>query len=91
MAQSIAQSILTWSVSLELYKKWLVTISALRGPENLGSAPAPAMVGEHSGAFGMRFGSAPNYSPGDPDPSDPNEEVPKTGALQSAPGFLGPP
>ncbi|KAF8673493.1 hypothetical protein RHS04_07657 [Rhizoctonia solani] len=30
-------------------------------------------------------------SPSNPNSSDPNEEVPKTGALQSPPGFLGPP
>ncbi|KAF8675623.1 hypothetical protein RHS04_06662 [Rhizoctonia solani] len=34
--------------------------------------------------------SAPKSSPSNPDSSDPNEEAPKTGALQSAPGFLGP-
>ncbi|ELU44429.1 hypothetical protein AG1IA_01542 [Rhizoctonia solani AG-1 IA] len=43
---------------LPLKLSWLITISALRGPENLGSAPALAIVGEHSGAFGMRPGSA---------------------------------
>ncbi|KAF8678294.1 hypothetical protein RHS04_05683 [Rhizoctonia solani] len=65
--------------------------SALRGPENLESAPGLAIVGEHSGAFGMMLGSARKCSPSNPDPLDPNEEVPKGGALQSAPGFLGPP
>ncbi|GAB1528535.1 hypothetical protein RhiTH_011729 [Rhizoctonia solani] len=30
----------------------------LRGPENLGSAPGLAFVGEHSGAFGMTLGRA---------------------------------
>ncbi|KAF8752047.1 hypothetical protein RHS01_07854 [Rhizoctonia solani] len=35
--------------------------------------------------------SALKSSPSNPDSSDPNEEVPKTGALQSAPRFLGPP
>ncbi|KAF8703054.1 hypothetical protein RHS03_06302, partial [Rhizoctonia solani] len=35
--------------------------------------------------------SAPKCSPSNPDPSDPNEEAPKTGALHSAPGVLGPP
>ncbi|KAF8684586.1 hypothetical protein RHS04_01414 [Rhizoctonia solani] len=35
--------------------------------------------------------SALKSSPSNPDSSDPNEEVPKTGALQSAPGFLGAP
>ncbi|ELU40336.1 hypothetical protein AG1IA_05630 [Rhizoctonia solani AG-1 IA] len=35
--------------------------------------------------------SAPKCSPSNPDPLDTNEEVPKTGAFQSAPEFLGPP
>ncbi|KAF8703109.1 hypothetical protein RHS03_06208, partial [Rhizoctonia solani] len=35
--------------------------------------------------------SAPKCSPSNPDPLDPNEETLKTGALQIAPGFLGPP
>ncbi|ELU36164.1 hypothetical protein AG1IA_09806 [Rhizoctonia solani AG-1 IA] len=33
--------------------------------------------------------SAPKCLPSNPDPSDPNEEAPKTRALQSAPRFLG--
>ncbi|KAF8716553.1 oxygen-dependent FAD-linked oxidoreductase family, partial [Rhizoctonia solani] len=42
--------------------------------------------------YGVRKGSwsAPKCSPSNPDSSDPNEEVPKTGALQSAPGFWAP-
>ncbi|KAF8715216.1 hypothetical protein RHS03_00053, partial [Rhizoctonia solani] len=36
---------------------------SLRGPENLGSAPGLAIVGEHSGAFGMTLGNARGVLP----------------------------
>ncbi|ELU38758.1 hypothetical protein AG1IA_07214 [Rhizoctonia solani AG-1 IA] len=38
-------------------------LSSLRGPENLGSALGLAIVGEHSGAFGMTLGSARGVLP----------------------------
>ncbi|KAF8750255.1 hypothetical protein RHS01_09360 [Rhizoctonia solani] len=61
------------------------------GPRKSVSAPGLAIVGEHSGAFGMTLEVLVECSPSNPDPLDPNEEAPKTGALQIAPGFLGPP
>ncbi|ELU36257.1 hypothetical protein AG1IA_09713 [Rhizoctonia solani AG-1 IA] len=64
---------------------------ALRGHANLGSAPGLAIVGEHSGAFGMTLGRARGVLP--------NarrairiltRKLPKLEHSRALPGFWGP-